>query len=321
MARLTLAQVAAVSSPNIMGPLIEANTTFAPEWGIVPVQSLAGTSYNTLVRTALPTVDFQNLGAGVTATKSQFALRKHDMFFLKARVEAVKEIAEAWDRESGIGSYFANESSGVVRAAMQRLGSQMFYGTAAGTDKGFQGLKAFAPFGGDYTLNAEGTAANTASSIYLTWLGLEPEAIAFLTGNNTVFQLPAPRLETITVTNADGSTGNADAYTSQMDGYSGLRIGSPQAVVRICNVTAETGKKATDALLARAWALFPVGYKPTAIFMSRRSQEQLEISRSPSSITVLNGGGEALAAPPAVSFRGVPIIATDSILNTDAIES
>jgi len=321
MARLTLAQVAAVTSPNIMGPLIEANTTFAPEWGVVPVKSIPGTSYQTLVRTGLPSVAFQNLGAGVTATKSQFALRKHDMFFKKARVEAVKEIADAWDSQSGVGSYFNVEASGIVRATMQLLGTQMFYGTAAGTDKGFQGLKAFTPFGGSYTLDATGTTASTASSIYLCWLGLEEEAIAFLTGNNTVFQLPPPRLETISVTNADGTTGNADAYTSQLDGYSGLRIGSPQAVVRICNITAETGKKATDNLIAQALALFPIGYQPNAIFMSRRSQEQIRVSRSPSSITVLNGGGISLSAPPPTDYNGIPFVITDSILNTDAIES
>ena len=306
-----------------MGPLIEANTTFAPEWGVIPVKAIKGTSYSTLVRSSLPTVDFQNLGAGVTATKSLFSVRKHDMFFLKARVEAVKEIAEAWDREAGaVGSYFSVESSGITRAAMQKLGSQVFYGTAAGTDKGFQGLKAFTAFGGATTLNATGTTANTASSVYLAWCdsGSE-EAISFLTGNDTVLQLPEPRLETITVTNADGTTGSADAYTAQIDGYSGLRIGSPNAVVRICNLTAESGKKLTDELLAQAMALFPVGYRPTHIFMSRRSQEQLRIARSPGSLTTLNGAGISLSAPPPTEYAGIPIVVTDSILNTDAIEA
>jgi hypothetical protein len=67
---------------------------------------------------------------------------------------------------------------------------------------------------------------------------------------------------------------------------------------------------------------FPVGVKPDAMFCSRRSLSQLQRSRT----QVLNANGsvksniENVADIPASSF-GIPVYATDSILDTDAVES
>jgi hypothetical protein len=70
--------------------------------------------------------------------------------------------------------------------------------------------------------------------------------------------------------------------------------------------------------------LFPAGFVPDAIFMSRRSRTQLRTSRS--ALVSLNStgkqgdiGGGAVYAPTPTDFEGIPIIATDSILNTEPI--
>jgi len=67
-------------------------------------------------------------------------------------------------------------------------------------------------------------------------------------------------------------------------------------------------------------AKFPVGVKPTHLFMSRRSRQQLQIART----VTLQGQGtnrpnQAAIAPLPTEYDGVPIIATDSILNTEAL--
>jgi hypothetical protein len=86
-------------------------------------------------------------------------------------------------------------------------------------------------------------------------------------------------------------------------------------------VSAESGKGLTDALLARLVATFPVGHTPDALFMSRRSRAQLQASR-----TVTLYGGEKkrpdqpATAPLPTEFEGIPIYATDSILDTDTAE-
>jgi hypothetical protein len=67
---------------------------------------------------------------------------------------------------------------------------------------------------------------------------------------------------------------------------------------------------------------FPSGVMPTHIFMSRRSRSQLQQSRT----VTLQGAGSSrpnqpIYSPLPTEFEGIPIVVTDSILNTDAIES
>jgi len=100
-----------------------------------------------------------------------------------------------------------------------------------------------------------------------------------------------------------------------------MQIGSQDVVRRILNLTAENNKTLTDQLLADAMSTFPVGYSPDAIFMSRRSRAQLQKSRT---VTLFGQGttraNQPLVAPIPTEYEGIPIIVTDSILNTDAIE-
>jgi hypothetical protein len=101
-----------------------------------------------------------------------------------------------------------------------------------------------------------------------------------------------------------------------------MQIGNENCARRIYNLTADSGKGLTDALLAQLLATFPVGQRPDAIFASRRSVSQLQASRS----VVLYGAGttrpnQAAVAPYPTEFEGIQIIPTDSILNTDVIGS
>jgi hypothetical protein len=58
--------------------------------------------------------------------------------------------------------------------------------------------------------------------------------------------------------------------------------------------------------------LLPAGIKPDVYFMSKRSRAQLRTSRSTP---------ENVYPAMPTELNGVPIIVTDSILNTDAIEA
>ena len=93
-------------------------------------------------------------------------------------------------------------------------------------------------------------------------------------------------------------------------------------MARLKAATEDSGKGVTDAQLAKLLGLFPVGYTPSAFFMSRRSRSQLQSSRS----VVLNSTGssrisptlEAVAPLPTEAF-GIPIIATDCLSNTETL--
>jgi len=101
-----------------------------------------------------------------------------------------------------------------------------------------------------------------------------------------------------------------------------MQIGHENVARRIYNLTAESGKGWTDALNARVMATFPVGHRPDAIFASRRSLAQLQASRT---VTLMGTGSnrpnQPNIAPVPTEYEGIPIIATDSILNTDVIGS
>lgn len=319
---LNFLDLAKANSNDIVGGLIEENAVYVPELAVFPVDDLVEPgvlSYETLHRTSLPTVEFAAAGDGFTPSKSEISLKKHECFRFGGRIEAAKHIADNW-RRGGAAGYQAFEASGVMKAAMQLIGKQLFYGVSNGA-LGFPGLKAFTPFGGAYTLDATGSTATTASSAYYVMFG--ESYCTLMAGRarngNGIFDLPDFEMGDM-----DGANGKKmRAYIAELSSYLGLQIAAEASVVRVCNMTAQTGKGCTDALLNTAKALFPAGFVPNALFMSRRSRTQLQNSRT----VVLYGTGTqrpdqgAVAPVPTTDMDGVPLIATDSILNTDAIES
>ncbi len=323
MATLNFLDLAKANSNDAVGGIIEDLTNFSPELSTFPaseelIQTPGELAYKTLHRTSRPSVVFAHAGEGFDASKSDLRLLDHECYRFGGRIEAFKHIADNWKR-GGAAGYQAFEAMGVVEAALQKMGSQIWYGVSSDA-KGFPGIKAFTAFGGTYTYNAAGTTATTASSVYMVKFGerfvqLMP---ALARNGKGLLDLPDFIVESI----LDANNKKAWAYTSELSSYLGLQIASPHSVVRICNLTADSTKTCTDAKLNAGMRLFPANFKPDAIFMSRRSQQQLQDSRT---VTLFGQGTERpnqeAIAPLPVSFEGVPIIATDNILNTDAIES
>ncbi len=83
------------------------------------------------------------------------------------------------------------------------------------------------------------------------------------------------------------------------------------SAVRIKNVGAAKDTTMNDDLAFEALSKFPVGVKPDFCFMNRRSLEQLRKSRtnvtSPTGVPTIPD-----------NVAGIPIVVTDSLLNTEA---
>lgn len=316
MARATLLDIAKLNGTDQVVGLIEENLTYAPELQIFMARSIKGTSYKTRVRTGFPSVGFRAANEGVTPSKSSFDQRLVECFILGGRIEVDKAVGQA--SEEGLAAFEMLEADGVAKQSLIEMGSQIFYGTSADA-KGFAGLKSAVAFGADLYVNAAGTTASTASSIYAVKMGLKDVHIVL--GNDASFNLTDFRDETI----YDDDDRPLPGRVSDLTAWTGLQIGNSKCVGRIGNLTADSGKGATDLLISQLLEKFPVGYKPDFFFMSRRSAGQLQRSRT---ITINSGPGSAKAAgnveavaPLPESAFGIPIITTDSILNTDAIES
>lgn len=320
MAKLNLLDVAKLNGNDKIVGLIEENLTYAPELTIFPARTIAGTSFYTVKRTGFPTVGFRAANAGVTPSKSSFARQLTECFILSGAVELDKAVAAA--HEDGESALEMIEASGVMKAALIELGSQIWYGTS-NEALGFPGIKALTPktaAAGASTIvvDATGSTALTASSVYAVKFGNQD--VQVVTGRNTTFDLSPFRDQQLTDPN--DATKRFAGRVADLTAWVGLSIQNVNCVGRILNLTAQTGKGLTDLLLADLINAFPVGYKPDALFMSRRSRTQLQKSRT----VVLQGTGNTRPNQPAIAptpteYEGIPIYATDSILDTDAIDS
>lgn len=321
MPKLTLLDVAKLNGTDKVVGLIEENLTYAPELTIFPARSIRGTSFYTVKRTGFPSVSFRGANAGVAATKSSFAKQLTECFILAGLVQIDKAVGMA--HEDGEGALEMIEASGVMKQSLITLGSQIWYGVSADAS-GFPGIKALVPktqTAGDGTsanmVNAAGTTATTASSVYGVKFGAQD--VQIVTGNGASFDLSPFRDQQIP--DPADSTKYLAGRVADLTAWVGLSVQNVNCIGRILNLTEDSGKGLTDSLLADLFAKYPVGYKPDALFMSRRSRKQLQKSRT---VTLFGQGtnrpNQGIVAPLPTEYEGVPIIVTDSILDTDAIE-
>lgn len=310
-AYLTALDLAKMNGSDQSVGLIEENLNAAPEIEVLPARTIPGTSFKTLVRTAYPTTGFRLLNQGVEPTKSTYVNKTFETYYYDGQMEVDKAIADA--DEQGADHALSLEADGHARAFLLKAGSQFWYGSGStlGDANGFPGASQFV----DSTLlvDAGGTTSATGSSVYAVCAN--PKFFELLFGNNTVMTPGAWRMQTIT-----RSSKEMTAWKNSLEGYIGTAFYSKYAVGRIWKLTADSGKGLTDTLLSQLLNSFPIGVKPTHIFMSRRSRRQLQIART----VTLQGNGSTRPNQPAVApipteYDGVPIIATDSILDTESL--
>lgn len=310
-AYLTLLDLAKINGSDMTVGLIEENLNSAPELGILPARKIKGTSFKTLVRTAYPSTGFRKVNEGVEPKKSTYVNKEFGLFYYDGQMEMDHAVARA--DEQGIDHALAMEADGHGRAFLLTGGTQVWYGNTGGDANGFPGASQLVD--SSLVVDATGTTANTGSSVYA--LVVMDKFMELILGNDSVMEVGEWRKQTIT-----RSSKEMTAWKNSLEGYIGAAFYSKYAIGRIKNLTADSGKGLTDSLLADLLNSFPVGVKPTHLFMSRRSRKQLQKSRT----VTLNGngqgspnGGQGLIAPVPTEYDGVPIVATDSIVDTEAI--
>lgn len=317
MAQATLLDIAKLNNNDKLVGLIEENLTYAPELNYFPARTIKGTTFNTVVRTGFPTVGFRAANAGFTPSKSTFDKRQVQCFIFGGVIQVDKAVAKAY--EDGPEAWEAIESMGVAKQAMISLGSQCWYGTSADS-AGYPGIKAAVAKGSTIAVDATGTTANTASSVYAVKFGTQN--VTLVVGDGGIMTLSPFTDQQIVDPNA--STKFIPSRVADMSSWVGLQVGNVNCAGRILNLTEDAGKGLTDLLLAKLISQFPVGFTPDAFFMSRRSRRELQDSRT---VTIFGGPGStkpggniSKQAPTPSEYEGIPIVATDSILNTDAVE-
>jgi major capsid protein gp7 len=318
MAVTTLLDIAKANGTDPVVGLIDETSKAHPEITAVAARTIKGLSYRTWVRTSLPTSSFRNANTGVAATKSTYENRTVDTFILNPRFEVDKAVADRY--EDGAAAYLAIEANAIMESSFQQLSKQFYYGRTVtnngiGDPLGHPGL-IDAYDSTNMVVDAGGTTANTGGSVWLVKFG--PQWVQWVYGADGLLSVSEPMLQRV----LDGSSNPYDAYCQSLLAYPGLQVGTTRGVCRIKKLTADSGKGLTDVLLSQAISKFQVGVVPDAIFMSRRSRQQLQASRT---VTLFGqggvkpSGGLATLAPIPTEYDGIPIMVTDAIQDTESL--
>lgn len=259
-------------------------------------------------KTANPAVGFRAVNDGIETTKGTYVQVTNTLAVLDASFGV--DIAAAQTDERGVDHIMGVEALAHLMQAMAETEEQIFYGTGTGGQStGFSGLANQTNLDGladAQVVNAGGTTAGTGSSCWLIRTG--EEDLQLLWGQNGVITIGERQI----VERDGSSTGRFPAYFHPIVGWVGVKLGTTYSAVRICNLTADSGKGLTDSLISQALEKFPASRGPSMIAMNRRSHGQLQRSR-----TATNPTG-APAPFPTEAF-GIPVIVTDRISSTEAL--
>jgi len=304
----TLAQLVMVNNLNLADRNISDLLDDAPLLKVLAAESVPFTTHSYVKQTGAPTVGFRSANDGRDNDKGTDTQVDVTLKILDASFAVDKALADAYIK--GAEAYIAREASRHIRAALFAAEKQFLNGTLTpGAAAGFSGLRDSLVIANAMTVNAAGTTAGTASSVYLIRTGSDLDDAVLISGMNGQLDIG----ETV-VARIDGATGTFPAYYTPISSWLGMQIGGANSCGRIANVTADAGKTLTDALIAQAIEKFPAARPPSYLVMNRRSLRQLQASRTATSAT------GAPAPFPQEAF-GIPIIVTDAIGSTEALIS
>jgi hypothetical protein len=274
------------------------------------VTSSNGTNHKYMKETQAPVVGFRAVNAGRDFDHSIDAVVSIDLKILDFSWAVDYALAKAW-RKGGAPALIAREGLRHLRSALFQFEKQIFYGTGVADAGGFAGLLDNAQFDAladGMVVNAGGSTASTGSSVWLVTAGQDACCSVMREGN------PIELGETVVIDMLDGSSNHYPAYYTPASTWCGLQIGGAFDICRIANLTEDSGKGLTDDLIYTALSRFPGGRAPTHIVMNRRSLAQLRKSR-----TATNPTGNPAPIPREV--EGIPILVTEAITSTEAIET
>lgn len=262
-----------------------------------------GTVHKFLDYVQAPVTELRAINAGRDVSSSVDTTRTVTLKVLDASFRV--DVAAAQSYKDGPEALLEREAIRHLRAALFVAEKSFFDFTT-----GFPSLSHLDALADGQVVNAAGTTAATASSVYLIRATPDTSSVAVVLGDDGKMVM-----EEASIISADDGTGKEyPAYFVSLTGWCGLQYGGQFDVVRIANLTADTGKGLTDDLLSDALSLFGAGRQPTHIVMNRRSMKQLQKSRTTYSPT-------GMPAPRPSEYEGIPIIVTDGILSTEAIET
>lgn len=268
-----------------------------------------GTQHKYTVEDGAPTVGFRAVNSGRENKASSDRLVTADLAILDASFVCDQQLAKNYKK--GEAAYMFREGKRHLKAAFAVNEKQIFYGTGNDSD-GFGGLAQATTVDAladvDHVVNAGGSTVGGATSVWAirsTDDGRDVQALIGQDGQIEIAEYFAQML-------FDASNKQYPGFVCPIEGYTGLQIGSIWSFARIVNLTRQDGHTLCDSLLSQLLEKFPSSKPPTHFVMNRQSGFQLQRSR-----TATTESGKDAELPK--DYQGIPIILTDSIVNTEAL--
>ena len=265
-----------------------------------------GTLHKYLKQTVASAAAFRAALDGVTNAASQDELVTATLQILDGSFHADVALADAY--KGGRDAYLQKEMFRKMKQVFCTVEKQVIYGV--GNDAaGFIGLHDGVLTAVSNAMVIEAATAGSSvggqTSVYFIRHGADDVSLVLGNDGKIVVE-DEPTIQRV----AGSATGTFPALYVPVTGYIGLQLGSIYSSARIANV--ETALDDDD--IAAGLALFPASRQPNVIVMNRKSAALLRKSR-----TATNATG-APAPFPMEAFN-IPVIVTDSVKSTEAVES
>lgn len=306
-----------IAKANGVEQVINEAARVHPELTVLASFALIGVSVKAVIYTGASntTGSFRQVGAGTADITETSEERTFEVFTAEPRIE--EDVATADRFEKGPVSWMEAKSARVLDLEMLAWCRQMYYGSGNNA-AGFPGLIQ-SHDATNNVVDAGGTTASTGSSVWLVRAApaenLADDGVRWRFGMNGSMNFRP--IQTLPVVDPADSTKKLFKYITAFTAYPGFQVQSLLTVVRIKKLTADAGKGLTDALLNQALTKFPAGKGPNHIFMTLRSNQQLQSSR-----TATNPTGAQAPWPNSilgVDGQNIPIHVTEAITNTESL--
>ena len=306
-----------IAKNNGVEQVISEASRVHPELTALASFPLTGISVKSVVYTAASntTGSFRTLNAGTADITETSETRLFECYTAEPRIEEDRALADRY--EKGSQAWMEAKSARILDLEMLAWCKQMYYGSGNNA-AGFPGLIQSYDSSG-MVVDASGTTASTGSSVWLVRAApagdMADDGVRWRFGNGGKMGFDPVQLLPV-VDPADG-TKKFMKYITTFTAYPAFQVQSLLSVVRIKKLTADSGKTLTDDLINQALAKFPAGKGPNHIFMTQRSNYQLQKSR-----TATNPTGQPAPWPNSimgVDGTTIPIHVTEALTNTESL--
>jgi hypothetical protein len=288
----------------------------SPFLQVAAARSVASDNFKYSKLITAPSASYRAANVGVDNTPSGYEEVSIALKYLDASFSIDTAVAKVDER--GVDHAVGLEALAALRAAMVTVENNIFQGndsnpavTGGGVTGGFEGLPGIGSLNAladSQVVSAGSGTLNANTSVYGITFGESGFELLWGEGGELTVS------ERMMVKETSSSTLQFWAYAHEIAGYCGMKNGSIHSIHRLVNLDATN--KLTDDLIGELIANKPVGQPPfDVIVMNRTSLKNLRESRTTYSPT------GAPAPFPSQTLDGIPIVVTDSILNTEATVS